>query len=106
MTGRRRWKSPAAQAGLFSGVLLLAWVWDAASSGHLEEQLTRAALGGAMLIGAFAWMNRQGKPGGARQMSKPVDPLGQGFDTAPAPPLRHDRVLTRAAGTTSAAAGR
>jgi len=60
MTNRRPWGSSARQAALFSGVLVLAWIWDAVASGHLEEQAVRVVLGCSVLAGVFVWMKRSG----------------------------------------------
>ncbi len=60
MTKRPLWNSTAAQAALFSGALVLAWVWDALSSGHLQRQVARVVLGGSVLAGVFVWMNKPG----------------------------------------------
>ena len=58
MAKRRLWNSNAAQAAVFSGALVLAWLWDALSSGHLQQQLARIVVGCSLLTGVFVWMNK------------------------------------------------
>ncbi|HUR32423.1 MAG TPA: hypothetical protein VM032_01415 [Vicinamibacterales bacterium] len=58
MTKRPLWKSHAAQAALFTAVLAIAWMWDAVSSGHLQEQLARVVLACSVLAGVLVWMQK------------------------------------------------
>jgi hypothetical protein len=82
MTNRRRWKGPAAQAALFCTVLVIAWVWDAVSSGHLQEQLARLVLGCLVLAGVLVWMQKPDPRAGRAEAPRRAPGLRSGTSAA------------------------